>query len=225
MKIQKNARWVLCVLLCVLFAPYVPADSGPPMPETESRLKKRSPQEVAIAYYNKGVAQRDKAWEAEKSATEAGEEGDGKYTAKAQRAYKKAIKQYRMAIKKNPKFYQAYSSLGYALRKTGEFQESLDSYNTALDINPTYTEAVEYRAEAHLGLNMLEESKQAYMVLFQHDRPRADKLLAAMKTWVGQRQDDPGKVGREKVDKFTKWVKERAEIAKKTGTKGSDGVW
>ena len=225
MKIQKSARLVSCVLLFLLFAPYLPADSGPPMPKSESRLKKRSPREVAIAYYNKGISHRDTAWENEKKAEEVGEKGQDKFNQKAQKAYNKAIKQYRMAIKKDPRLFQAHSSLGYALRKTGDFQASLESYNKALELNPTYTEAVEYRAEAHLGLNMIQESKQAYLVLFKHDRPRADKLLVAMKIWADSHREDPGHVGREKVDKFTKWVNERDEIAKKTGSKGSNGVW
>lgn len=225
MKIKKSALWVSCVFLFLLFAPYLPADSGPPMPKSESRLKKRSPKEVAIAYYNKGISLRDTAWEHEKKAEEAGEDIQGKFNQKAKKSYSKAIKQYRMAIKKDPQLFQAHSSLGYALRKTGDFQASLESYNKALEINPTYTEAVEYRAEAHLGLNMLEESRDAYLVLFKHDRPRADKLLVAMKDWAEAHREDPGHVGREKVDKFTKWVNERDEIAKKTGSKGSNGVW
>lgn len=226
MKLSKTAKLTASMLLFLLFAPYLPADAGPPMPKSESRLKKRSPQEVANAYYNKGISFRDSAWEYEKKLTEAtSESAKEKLNQKAQKAYAKAIKQFNMALKKNPNMHQAHSSLGYALRKTGNFQSSLESYNKALEIAPTYTEAIEYRAEAHLGLNMLDHAKEAYMVLFKHDRPRADKLLAAMRDWVIEKNANAGNIKAETIQSFGSWVKERHSIAQKTGTKGSNSVW
>jgi len=225
-KFSTCAKLLACLSLASLFAPLVMADGGPPMPKSESRLKNRTPRETAIAYYNKGITLRDEAWDFEKKADEAPlERNQEKWLRKAQKAYTRAAKQFKMAIKKDPKLFQAHSSLGYALRETGDYEAALEAYNTALEINPTYTEAVEYRAEAHLGLNRLEEAKQAYMVLFKHDRPRADKLLLAMKEWIDNHQEDPGEAGREKVNQLTKWVKERDEIAKQTGTKGGNGSW
>ena len=225
-KVRAFTKLIACLSLTLLFSPFVAADGGPPVPKTESRLKNRTPQEAAIAYYNKGISLRDDAWDFEKKAEESPLERDqDKYLKKAKKAFTRAVKQFTMAIKKDPKLFQAHSSLGYALRKTGDYEASLEAYNTALKINPTYTEAVEYRAEAHLGLNRLEEAKQAYMVLFKHDRPRADKLLVAMKNWIDDHQEDPGEAGREKVNQLSEWVKQRDEIAKQTGTKGGNGTW
>lgn len=224
--IYSKKTFVTSLFFFLLFAPTLLADSGPPMPESESRLKNRSPKEMAIAYYNKGLGLKDDAWKFEKEAAEASSDSEkAKLLGKAQKSYTKAIKQYELALKKDPDLYQAHSGLGYVLRKTGDHQAALESYNKALELQPTYTEAIEYRAEAHLGLNMLEEAKAAYMVLFQHDRPRADKLLAAMKDWVVEKDQDPGSAGREAVQNFAEWVKERSEIAQKSGSKGSNGVW
>ena len=74
----------------------------------------------------------------------------------------------RAAIANNPQLHEAYSSLGYALRKTGRFDESIEAYNRALQLNPSYSEAIEYRAEAYLALGRLDEVKAAYMELFRN---------------------------------------------------------
>ena len=66
------------------------------------------------------------------------------------------------------------------------------AYNQALEIQPDYAEAIEYRAEAFLGLNRLDEVKEAYMQLFREDRERADELMSAMQQWVDQRQTRRG---------------------------------
>ena len=72
--------------------------------------------------------------------------------------------------------FQAWGSLGYAYRVTGNYPASLEAYAKALEIQPAYTPAIEYRAEAYLGLGRLDEVKSAYMTLFNSDRKRADEL-------------------------------------------------
>ena len=81
---------------------------------------------------------------------------------------------------------------------------------------PGYTPAIEYRAEAYLGLDQVEDAKKAHMDLFPNDRSHADELLVAMKGWVQKRQTDPGKMTPEMVQSFSSWVQEREELAKQT---------
>jgi tetratricopeptide (TPR) repeat protein len=55
-------------------------------------------------------------------------------------------------------------------------------YSKALELNPAYPEAIEYRGEAYLGLNKINEAKEAYMALFRESRrlprsPWARELL------------------------------------------------
>ena len=50
---------------------------------------------------------------------------------KAQQAFEKAIVQFREATAKYPRYYQAYSDLGFALRKTGDHTGALEAYDHA----------------------------------------------------------------------------------------------
>ena len=118
-------------------------------------------------------------------------------------------------MEKNPILYQAHSSLGYALRRTGQYDAALEAYDEALLLQPAYTEAIEYRAEAYLGLNRLDEVKAAYMQLFSLDRVHADELMQAMQTFV-QQERTPDGLATEALAEFAAWVQERHELAQQT---------
>ncbi len=94
----------------------------------------------------------------------------------------------------------------------------MQAYDYALSLEPSYAEAIEYRAEAYLGLNRIEEAKQAYVELFGHDRAKADELLDAMKQWVQKRREQPDGLDGAVVDGFAGWVSEREEIAGQTAS-------
>src|SRR5262249_25109433 len=160
---------------------------------------------------------RDKAMDYLKEADKAGSEKEkNKLVEKANKEFEKAIEQFREATKMNPQFYQASSDLGFALRKTGEYALALESYNRALSLAANYTPATEYRAEAYLGLDKIDEAKEAYMQLFTGDRARADELMGAMKGWVEKRKAEPGKLAPEAIQDFSGWVSQREEIARQT---------
>jgi tetratricopeptide (TPR) repeat protein len=168
-----------------------------------------------------GLEARDKAWELEKKAAAAeGAEAD-KLLKKAQKEFERAVKFQRNAVTANPRMHQAHSSLGYALRKTGDYDASIAAYDRALAISPGYTEAIEYRAEAYLALNRLEDAKQAYMVLIQNDQARADELMSAMKKWLAQNEAGSNAVSASDLEAFASWVEERADIAGQAAMLGS----
>src|SRR5258705_2213412 len=106
--------------------------------------------------------------------------------------------------------------MGFALRKSGDYTAALEAYDRALTLSPAYTPAIEYRAEAYLNLDRVEDAKTAYMGLFPSDRSRADELLTAMKGWIEKRLADPGTVTPDAVQEFSRWVTERAELASQT---------
>ncbi len=81
---------------------------------------------------------------------------------------------------------------------------------------PFYGEAIEYRAEAYLGLGRLDEVKEAYMQLFAKDRALADQLMEAMQGWVEERRAEPGDLSSETIESFATWLAERGEIAEQT---------
>ena len=132
---------------------------------------------------------------------------------KIAKEYTKAIKNYEKAIGYSPDFYEIHGSLGYALRKVGRFDESLAAYNESLRLNPSYGNAIEYRGEAYLGLNRIDDAKQAYMTLYQGDLALADQLLAAMVNWVASRREDAAGLDAATVEQFASWVDDRSELA------------
>ena len=175
------------------------------------------PADQAAAAYNRGLASRDKAWELEDQAESSSDAKEqAKLSAKTQKEYAKAIRAFRSATEADPQMYQAFSSLGYALRRTGQYEDSLAAYNEALELEPGYAEAIEYRAEAFLGLNRLAEAKEAYMQLFRDDRERAEELIIAMQRWAEERQTDPGELDPAAIDEFSVWVRDRAEVSGNT---------
>ena len=176
------------------------------------------PVDAAAAAYERGLKARDKAWELEKEMANASPADRERYASKIEKQYEKAARAFQSAIDDNPEMYQAHSSLGYALRKTGDYEGSLAAYDQALEINPSYSEAIEYRAEAFLGLGRLDDVKTSYMQLFRDDRERADELMAAMEAWVEERKSDPGSLDASAVEEFSAWVEERAEVAGNTAS-------
>ncbi len=213
---------VAAALLSALLSAPAMASGGsrqppPPDPMMQGTATPRSPEEQAELFYHQGLKARDKAWKLDKKATAATKaKKREKYERKAIKQFDNAIDSFTEAVRLNPGFYQAHSSLGYALRRTGRLVESLGAYDRALEQNGDYTEAIEYRAEAYLGLDRLEEAKAAYIDLFASDGPRADLLIEAMQAWLVRRQEDPGEVGAEAVGRFATWVGKRLEIARQT---------
>ena len=214
-------------LAALLLAPAVLTAAGgssASVPTGDVAPQQLSPQEQAKVAYNKGLEHRDKAWKLEEEMAAGGE--SDKKAAKAQKAYRKAIEKYRTAVELMPEFHQAWSSLGYALRKTGEYGDSLAAYDKALSISPRYAEAIEYRGQAYLGLNRIEEAKAAYMQLFEMDRDRAAELMTAMKRWIAERRSDAGELSQETIDSFAAWVEERSDLVAQVGTLASlDRSW
>ena len=119
--------------------------------------------------------------------------------------------------------FQAHTEPGYALRKTGNYDDALKAYDKALELMPNYGEAIEYRAEAYLGLNRVDDAKSSYLMLYNGGAKELAKQLGdAMQKWVTDRKTSPGRVSATSIDDFAKWIGQRSEIA---GTSGSGSSW
>jgi tetratricopeptide (TPR) repeat protein len=176
-----------------------------------SSMGQRDPHTEAVNYHNSGERQLEKATKAHdelKASTDPSQ--SEKLKGRMNKALENAAADFQRAVKADPNLYQAYSELGFCLRKLGKYDESLAAYDKALAIEPRFSPAIEYRAEAYLGLNRIDDAKNAYTLLFQGDRMRADLLFAAMKQWVADHRADPQAEG------FAKWVDERASIHAQT---------
>ena len=81
------------------------------------------------------------------------------------RNYKDALPLLQQVVAKEPRNADAYNLLGYATRKSGNPQGSLQYYTQALQVDPKHLGAHEYIGEAYLMLNQPAE---------------ADKMLARL---------------------------------------------
>jgi tetratricopeptide (TPR) repeat protein len=200
-----------------------PMSHGSGMPASP----RATPEQIAAAKYNDGLKLQEKADGLSKEvegATDAKKRE--KVESNARKAYEKARGNYETAVKQDPKLYQAHGALGYVRRRLGDYEGSLAAYAKALELNPGYTPAIEYRGEAFLGLGRLEDAKSAYMQLFSADRKRADELSTAMGKWVEARKKDPAGVDPRTVEEFSGWLSERLEIARQvTVLAAPDSRW
>lgn len=184
------------------------------------------PHQAAVAYYNSGERQLEKATKANadlKANTDASK-ADG-LKSRLNKSIENAAADFQRAMKSDPSMYQAYSELGFCLRKLGRYDESLQVYDKGLAIEPRWAPGIEYRGEAYLGLNRLDDAKAAYTALFGGDRARADILYDSMKQWVAEHRANANGVDAAQVDQFAKWVDERGAIhAQTVATASRDGI-
>jgi tetratricopeptide (TPR) repeat protein len=178
-----------------------------------------TPEQQAIADYNRGLRYRDKAWKLDEKAEAATGGARSKLDSKIKEQFKKAARAFEDAVKKQPDFYEAYGSLGYALRRQGEYAAALESYNRALSINPNYPEAIEYRAEAYLGLNRPQDAQDEYSRLLILSPKHAAELLDAINSWVEDRQANSDGLDPSVVTGVASWAQERQQVASTTTSK------
>jgi predicted Zn-dependent protease len=74
--------------------------------------------------------------------------------------YAGAMPLLQQVVAKDPKNADAYTLMGYATRKSGDANGSLQYYNTALGLDPKHIGAHEYVGEAYLQLDRLPEAEQ-----------------------------------------------------------------
>jgi tetratricopeptide (TPR) repeat protein len=187
-----------------------------------------SPEDAAKSAYNSGIRTIKKAEEYEADAAKASNpEKSAKALEKAHQSYSKALEQFIDVVSQQPQMYQAWNYIGFANRHLGNYDAALSAYAKALELNPAYPEAIEYRGEAYLGLNKIAEAKDAYMTLFKESRSLADELMTAMRRWTDARRKDAQGLASEDLDAFSKWVDERSGIAAQTASLavGARAAW
>ena len=178
----------------------------------QSDASKKSPDALATQALDSGLKRLEKADQVEL-----------KNPKQARKEYEAALKDFQIAATAAPNNYRAHNGAGYAMRKLGDYQRALESYDRALTLAPTSSEAIEYRAEAYLGLNRLDDAKQAYMHLFVHDRTASNVLMKAMKAWAEKHRAQPAsfdRVDSATVDAFNTWIRERDTLASSVGNLG-----
>jgi len=209
------------LLFTVAGVPALIASSGGGMstPPPPMQQQQRSPHDQAVDYYNNAEHRIDglaKLHDEMKAAATTDPQKATKLQGKLAKGLENAAADLERAVKNDPQLFQAWSELGFTYRKMGKFKESLEAYDRSLQIEPGYTPALEYRAEAYLGLNRIDDARKTYTDLFSVDRPRADALLIAMKSFVVARRADAAGLDAAQLDAFGKWVDQREIIHNQT---------
>jgi tetratricopeptide (TPR) repeat protein len=185
----------------------------------------QTPKEIARSAYNDGLRAMKKADKAAANAAKATDPRKQEKAAKqATASYERARDEFTVAVQNVGTLHEAWNGLGYSLRKLGNYPAALTAYDKALSLRPTYAEAIEYRGEAYLALNRIDDAKQAYLDLYASERKLADQLLVAMKTWVEQKRSASSEADASTVDALDKWVQERAQIAGQTASLTREGA-
>jgi tetratricopeptide (TPR) repeat protein len=187
-----------------------------------SAPRQQNPEEMAKNAYNDGVRAVKQAKKFEEDLAAAKDDKKQKAAERVAKQYEKARGYFATAVSKNDTMYEAWNYVGYTSRKLGEHDKALAAYDEALRLKPDYAEAMEYRGEAYLGLNRLDDAKKAYMDLFGAQRQMANELMAAMEQWVKERRSNAAGVSTADIDNFAKWVTERSTIAQQTASLAAD---
>lgn len=213
---MKYVTPVLSTLLMALaMAPDARAVPDGPLPDANATAATTAPDGAMAARlaYNLGYDEFEKAQTAEKQGAKA---------AALKPQFTAARVKFEDAAKADPSLKEAWNMVGYTSRRLGDYERSLAAYEKALALDPTYGEAIEYRAEAYLALNRIDEAKSAYLTLFASARNHAGVLLDSMRRWVAERRRAPAGVAPAAIDAFAKWVDERGAIAQQTASLNLD---
>ena len=146
----------------------------------------------AIDAYNTGYASilRADHYDSMGTAASSGRERD-EALSHAREFYAASLESLKTAVQLDPSMHEAYTYIGYALRKHGRHQEALQAYQSALNIRPDYPHAIEYQGHALLGLNRVNDAKFNYLRLYALDQGQAHKLLRAIGSWADAHADHP----------------------------------
>jgi len=185
--------------------------AGTPGASAEKIPEGQSAGDTASAHYQRGLQAKETALARESEAEQTSDPAKRQALLDAAGvAYDEAVTYFGKALKLKLSHYEAANELGYSLRKTGDYRKALGAYNFALTIKPDFYPAIEYRGEAYLALGMIDEAKNAYLILFQKEPQLAAQLLDAMSKGSSSTGDEA----------FAAWVEERQAIA--AATPGAD---
>ena len=96
--------------------------------------------------------------------------------AKRGKEWSVAAAAFRKAVELKPDYAEAWNELGFALRNTGNYPESVKAYDEALRLKPRFPEALEYLGEAYVKMGRLEDARKVLERLRPLDRGRAREL-------------------------------------------------
>lgn len=93
------------------------------------------------------------------------------------RNYKKALSYFKKAVKKNPRYADAYVYMGCAYKRLKRYKESIEAFKQAIRIKPDYAEAHYNLGLTYLILEDTGSAFEEYKILKNLDKDLANKLF------------------------------------------------
>lgn len=219
MRVQTTAVLLLLSLTAttVFASGGSPPPSAPSTPSPGSNLQgsaQLTPRQQAEQWYGDSYDDITKAKEAL-----AAETPDPK---KAEKLFKRAIDRAARALEYDKNYYEALNLQGYAYRKLGDFEKSIDAYAACLRIEPDYAPAREYYGETLLESGDVDGAKAQLVWL---KRLRAEDLAKELEASIAAAaapKPDAGKAEAAKPAKGDKAAPKEAPAQKEAG-KGAGG--
>ncbi len=117
-------------------------------------------------------------WEVKREET-----GEGLYSAGLpylwREDYEKAIPFFKEAVKKDPRYANAYFQIGYCNAQLKHYQEALAAYKQAIQVQPDFAIAHFYLGLAYLELNDRDSALKEYDILKKMGRRNVDRDYAS----------------------------------------------
>ncbi len=93
--------------------------------------------------------------------------------------YEKAIPFFKEAVKKDPRYANAYFQIGYCNAQLMHYQEALAAYKQAIQVQPDFAIAHFYLGLAYLELNDRDSASKEYDILKKMGRRNVDRDYAS----------------------------------------------
>ena len=185
---------ILLSAILLLTAVTALAAGSPPKPAQKDADE--SAMRAAVAY-NDGVKKmtRADAVGVQKSATftyDYAAAPDGK----ALREYEGAIADFTRALSYDAKMKEAHNNLGYCLRRVGRLPESLAAYDKAIELDPDFAQAREYRGETYLALSQPDKAEAELAALRELKSKYAEQLQLAITMYRDRERQAAGTPGK-----------------------------
>jgi len=206
---RRTLFWLACS--CLALALPLPAGWA----SAAGSQPKASPEEFAARQYNRGLKARENALRKLENSRREDRMGWLRRldASGARSSWESAVGYFEEAVANKADFHEAYSELGYALRKLERYDASLSAYQQSLKLEPTYAPALEYVGELYLILGRLEDVKRTYLALEASDPLVSLELMDSIRSWLRDDAEALSAASPQSVAAFREWVGEHSAVS------------
>jgi len=143
---------------------------------------------------------------ARKAAAAPDEERRAAALARRAEALERAAAEFLEAIGFDKSLIEAYVGLGEAYAELGKHEEALQVHAQALALDPQSEASFAGWVDSLLALDRLGDAAAAYDAYAASQPARAEVVLAGMRAWLAAKQQDPGEVSPEAIQRLVDWL-------------------